>query len=56
MNIRSAFSLAVIAILSCSQKKNGYEIDCNFEKKQAQNQFNYKIIPGTFFQDQGMII
>lgn len=53
MNIRSAFSLAAIAILSCSQKKNGYEIDCNFEKKQAQNQFNYKNYTWTIFSGSG---
>ncbi|MDR6528491.1 hypothetical protein J2787_003928 [Chryseobacterium rhizosphaerae] len=54
MKIKSAlFTLAAITILSCNQKKNGYEIDCNDQKKQAQNQFNYQNYTWTVFSGQG---
>lgn len=39
--------------LSCHQKKNGYEIDCEFEKKQAQNDINYKNYTWTVFSGLG---
>lgn len=55
MKINSAlFSLSIIiTILSCNQKKNGYEIDCDYEKKQAQNDFNYKNYTWTIFSSVG---
>ncbi|UKB82206.1 hypothetical protein LF887_14450 [Chryseobacterium sp. MEBOG06] len=54
MTIKSAlFSLAALTMLSCNQKKNGYEIDCEYEKKQAQNDFNYKKYTWTIFSGQG---
>lgn len=54
MTIKSAlFSLAALTMLSCNQKKNGYEIDCEYEKKQAQNDFSYKKYTWTIFSGQG---
>lgn len=54
MNIKSAvLSLAVITMLSCNQKKNGYEIDCDYQKKQAQNDFHYKNYTWTLFSGLG---
>jgi hypothetical protein len=49
MNIKSALFLAAITMLSCNQKKSGYEIDCDDQKKQAQNDFNYKNYTWTIF-------
>lgn len=50
MTIKSAlFSLAALTMLSCNQQKNGYEIDCDHQKKQAQNDFNYKNYTWTIF-------
>jgi hypothetical protein len=31
----------LVLLISC-KKVNGYEVDCNFEKKKAQNDFKYK--------------
>ena len=31
----------LVLLISC-KKENGYEVDCNFEKKKAQNDFKYK--------------
>ncbi|MCJ7932408.1 MAG: hypothetical protein MUW56_01915 [Chryseobacterium sp.] len=55
MKIKSAlFSLAaILTVLSCNQNKKGYEIDCNVEKKQAQNEFNYKNYTWTIFSGLG---
>ncbi len=54
MKIRSALLfLAAITVLSCNQKKNGYEIDCDYQKKQAQNDFNYKNYTWTLFSGLG---
>ena len=54
MTIKPAlYSLAVLAMLSCNQKKNGYEIDCDHQKKQAQNDFNYKNYTWTIFSGLG---
>lgn len=56
MNIKTAILFpAVITILSCNQKKNGYEIDCEFNKKQAQNQFDYKNYTWTIFSGMDYI-
>lgn len=56
MKIKTAIlSFAVLTMLSCNQKKNGYEIDCEFNKKQAQNQFNYKNYTWTIFSGMGYI-
>lgn len=54
MKIKSfIFSLTlIITILSCNQK-NGYEIDCNQAKKQAQNDFKYKNYTWTIFSGLG---
>ena len=53
MKIKSALFLAAITILSCNQKKNGYKIDCDDQKKQAQNDFNYKNYTWTNFSGLG---
>lgn len=53
MKIQSALFLAALTMLSCSQKKNGYEIDCDYQKKQAQNDFNYKNYTWTLFSGLG---
>lgn len=48
------FSFSIlITILSCNQKKNGYEIDCDYEKRQAQNDFHYKNYTWTLFSGVG---
>lgn len=41
--------MAALTMLSCSQKKNGYEIDCEQKKKQAQSQFDKKNYTWTIF-------
>lgn len=38
---------------SCHPKKNGYEIDCEFEIKQAQNDVRYKNYTWTIFSGIG---
>lgn len=53
MKIKSALFLAAITMLSCHQKKNGYEIACDDQKKQAQNDFNYKNYTWTNFSGLG---
>ncbi|MET3537499.1 hypothetical protein [Chryseobacterium limigenitum] len=55
MKIKPAlFSFSIlITILSCNQTKNGYEIDCNYEKRQAQNDFHYKNYTWTLFSGLG---
>nr|WP_315033781.1 hypothetical protein [uncultured Chryseobacterium sp.] len=54
MNIQPVILIVTaISILSCSQKKNGYEVDCNYQKRQAQNDFNYKNYTWTIFSGLG---
>lgn len=44
--------LFLLLFLSCQKKRlNSYEIDCNHEKKQAQNDFKYKNY--TYFSFEG---
>lgn len=40
----------MIFIFSCSEKKKGYEFDCNSEKTKAQNDFKYKNYSWTDFR------
>lgn len=54
MNIQPViYILTAITTLSCSQKKNGYEVECNYQKRQAQNDFNYKNYTWTIFSGLG---
>jgi hypothetical protein len=48
------FSLSIlIPIVSCNQQKNGYEIDCDYGKRQAQNDFKYKNYTWSNFSGLG---
>lgn len=40
----------ILFFSSCSEKKNGYEVDCNSEKNKAQNDFKYKNYTWTDFE------
>lgn len=48
------FTISSITILSCSPpKKSGYEIDCEYQKRQAQNDFRYQNYTWTIFSGLG---